>query len=557
MSAAAAQEEIPLVAESTAADASRFLLPRAGAGAVLPPPPCPAAALPIDGGGVRVDFHGWPSTPRMWGRWVEKLRPRHEQAWRKLGILDEMGILATVDGAGRVRRDEWLLLGLTAFWSAATSSFVFPWGEATVTLEDVAVLAGLPVVGNFPVSEDVPGEFAADVSALEVVRQGVAFVRALPPRLRARRQGRMHRAIPVARQLGFDQDVPGFVARANSSSSLAWATYEMKAHGVKFVVPCNEPGGVTVEYKQWWECYSPAFAVGVADSGKLKRLPVVDGRSKRKGRRFLHGSVSKDRHGEASDHGEEAPSRLVDGSTNAGSSVAIDPAASIPKKLVPKNFVVISDVEFDEVPSGKESRLDAAHVTSHQTEASKDDFKELEMRMKKLGITENDVQRNPQLMELMKQSWMMMSSDDESDDEEDEVGVMHLKSHNLEETSTPLRETNEQHKPVENKGNKGDSSSILVNENAEGVKKAVSTKTLYYLRPFALVEDAHDREAKGENADQGGSHPRREVGTKVMIKKACEARQAENIEMESEIARLKREIAELKVKASVSKPPRT
>uniref|UniRef100_A0A0D9XY95 Aminotransferase-like plant mobile domain-containing protein n=1 Tax=Leersia perrieri TaxID=77586 RepID=A0A0D9XY95_9ORYZ len=160
-SSAASAAEI----HKSTADASSSL-PRAGASAVFGPPPRPAVFPPSDGGAVRVDFRGWPSTPRMWGRWVEKLRPRHEQAWRDLGILD--GILATVD-CGRVRRDERLLLLLAGFWSAAKGSFVFPWGEATVTLEDVAVLAGLPVVG-VPVSEEVIATLAADVSALEVAR---------------------------------------------------------------------------------------------------------------------------------------------------------------------------------------------------------------------------------------------------------------------------------------------------------------------------------------------------------------------------------------------------
>jgi hypothetical protein len=68
-----------------------------------------------------------------------------------------------------VWRDEGALLQLAAFWSAATGTFVFPWGEATVTLQDVAALAGLPIVGGL-VRAPVPEEHEKEVGALEAVR---------------------------------------------------------------------------------------------------------------------------------------------------------------------------------------------------------------------------------------------------------------------------------------------------------------------------------------------------------------------------------------------------
>jgi len=96
---------------------------------------------------------------------VGKLRPRHEALWRELGILG--GVLAS---ACRVRRrkHERALLQLAAFWSGATGTFVFPWGEATVTLEDVAALAGLPLLGG-PLRAPVAGRLEKDVGAIEVV----------------------------------------------------------------------------------------------------------------------------------------------------------------------------------------------------------------------------------------------------------------------------------------------------------------------------------------------------------------------------------------------------
>uniref|UniRef100_A0A0D9XY91 Aminotransferase-like plant mobile domain-containing protein n=1 Tax=Leersia perrieri TaxID=77586 RepID=A0A0D9XY91_9ORYZ len=505
--AAGADDESPLVEESTAAiipvsgagsylRSARFLLPRAAAG--KPPSPAAACAPAPDADDVWVEFHGWAGSPELWRRWVEKLRPRHEALWRKVGILD--GVLASADG--RVLRHDAVLLQLAAFWSGGTSSFVFPWGEATVTLEDVAVLAGLPVLGA-PVTAQLPGTLAGDVAALQAIRTGskkayeqarwarhfleqstgmeeekgeeddadVAIVEhgaflatwlslyALPappfksvrpelfpvaarlargkavalapaalasiyndltalrhyldavsvsgaddgrprqpfvswaplhivllwvwerfPKLRpaaiagvhgAPRAARWHNArkmfdagyiramfmspvgfewrpygsssgfampmekagcwvhgrdigrsrelmsfarclrpcelvglrcieqyLPhrVARQLGFDQDMPGFVARANSNSTVAWATYKMDPQGVKFIVPCHELGGVTVEYKQWWECNSLASAVAVANSGEMEQPPVVDSSRKRMAEGSLDGESSKRRH---------------------------------------------------------------------------------------------------------------------------------------------------------------------------------------------------------------------------------------------------------------------
>ncbi|CAN6304498.1 unnamed protein product [Urochloa humidicola] len=175
-----ADGEEPLVQESTvpvvsAADPTRrsvrlvyTLLPGAEHGARLPalpsPPRDPGPLLARGGGGALAEFRGWPGCSKLWRRWVSKLRRRHEALWRDLGILD--AILASTYW---VRRDEGALLQLAAFWSAATSTFVFPWGEATVTLQDVAALAGLPLAGG-PVRAPVSGELEKEVGALEAIR---------------------------------------------------------------------------------------------------------------------------------------------------------------------------------------------------------------------------------------------------------------------------------------------------------------------------------------------------------------------------------------------------
>nr|CAB3499107.1 unnamed protein product [Digitaria exilis] len=170
-------EEV-LVQESTApvispADPSRrsvrlayTLLPGVEHGFRLPalpsPPRDPGPALAR--GAALAEFRGWASCSKLWRRWVDKLRPRHEVQWQELGFLD--AILTTTYKVGR---DESALLQLAAFWSPDTNTFAFPWGEATVTLQDVAALAGLPLVGA-PVRAPVSYELEKDVGALEAVR---------------------------------------------------------------------------------------------------------------------------------------------------------------------------------------------------------------------------------------------------------------------------------------------------------------------------------------------------------------------------------------------------
>ncbi|CAN6317784.1 unnamed protein product [Urochloa humidicola] len=152
---------------------AHFLLPRAER-ANLPAPPLPPRGVrPVRPGELRVEFKGWPVVvPELWNVWVGKLRLRHETLWRELGIFH--AILATTFPVAE--RDDATLLQLAAFWSgsgdtddATTNTFVFPWGEATVTLEDVTVLAGLPLLGD-PVCKKLYGGDRGDVGALEAVR---------------------------------------------------------------------------------------------------------------------------------------------------------------------------------------------------------------------------------------------------------------------------------------------------------------------------------------------------------------------------------------------------
>ncbi|GAB2227543.1 hypothetical protein Droror1_Dr00009365 [Drosera rotundifolia] len=86
---------------------------------------------------------GWRGPQPGWTRWLRRLLVPYATIWMEAGILD--GILASLH---RISPCPSLVLGLAEHWCPRTNTFLFPWGEATVTLEDVMVLTGVPVVGD-------------------------------------------------------------------------------------------------------------------------------------------------------------------------------------------------------------------------------------------------------------------------------------------------------------------------------------------------------------------------------------------------------------------------
>jgi hypothetical protein len=48
-----------------------------------------------------------------------------------------------------INRDDDLILELANRWCSNTNTFVFPWGETTLTLEDTNVCFGFSVLGCF------------------------------------------------------------------------------------------------------------------------------------------------------------------------------------------------------------------------------------------------------------------------------------------------------------------------------------------------------------------------------------------------------------------------
>ncbi|RWW74544.1 hypothetical protein BHE74_00017514 [Ensete ventricosum] len=105
-----------------------------------------------------VVFNGWASVSPKWNQWVDKLRPIYGGLWKELGIFD-----AIHASTYRIRRDSSSILAISAFWCGDTSTFIFPWAEATVTLEDVMILGGFPVAG-----EPIRGPLHGELKEIEV-----------------------------------------------------------------------------------------------------------------------------------------------------------------------------------------------------------------------------------------------------------------------------------------------------------------------------------------------------------------------------------------------------
>ncbi|XP_038899616.1 LOW QUALITY PROTEIN: uncharacterized protein LOC120086874 [Benincasa hispida] len=97
----------------------------------------------------KVNFQGWACPQKNWDKWVEKLEVRHSFMWKRIGIYD-----AIMGSCYDIRRNKEIVLGLVEFWCSEMNTFVFPWGEATITLEDEMILGGFSVLGE-PIKKHV------------------------------------------------------------------------------------------------------------------------------------------------------------------------------------------------------------------------------------------------------------------------------------------------------------------------------------------------------------------------------------------------------------------
>ncbi|KAL8033610.1 hypothetical protein ABFX02_13G170633 [Erythranthe guttata] len=108
----------------------------------LDSPTTPSAAKPQELS-FKVNSLGWRIPQENWKTWVDQMHSAHHSTWRKAGIYD-----AVVSSKCCIHRHQDLIFNLVDKWCPSTNTMVFPWGEATLTLEDAAVLGGFSVLGH-------------------------------------------------------------------------------------------------------------------------------------------------------------------------------------------------------------------------------------------------------------------------------------------------------------------------------------------------------------------------------------------------------------------------
>ncbi|KAM6600493.1 hypothetical protein CsatA_020102 [Cannabis sativa] len=117
-----------------------------------------------------VAFDGWLFPQDKWKEWVESLSFKHRQIWEKAGIFD-----AIMGSTYKINKYPEVVLELAKKWSPETNTFLFLWGEATVTLEDIALCGGYSVLGC-PVFSPLESSYMEEMeemlkeARLEIVR---------------------------------------------------------------------------------------------------------------------------------------------------------------------------------------------------------------------------------------------------------------------------------------------------------------------------------------------------------------------------------------------------
>ncbi|XP_030444480.2 uncharacterized protein LOC115666975 [Syzygium oleosum] len=110
------------------------------------PPPLVSTLSPPENLPINIRFNNWRRPTNSWTAWVDRMESMYELIWKRAGIYDAIKCSTFL-----IHKHTRLVLGLAQNWCPGTNTFVFPWGEATITLEDVMVLGGYSVWGSSPV----------------------------------------------------------------------------------------------------------------------------------------------------------------------------------------------------------------------------------------------------------------------------------------------------------------------------------------------------------------------------------------------------------------------
>ncbi|KAK1355362.1 hypothetical protein POM88_048618 [Heracleum sosnowskyi] len=125
----------------------------------FPSPPSSLLSLkPTSQNLKKLSLNSYKAHPsEKWKIWVHNLKPKYQEIWKQAGIYE-----AVLASTYKIPRDKDLIFGLAEKWCAETNTFVFPWGEVTITLEDVMILGGYSVLGALyltPIPDECVGIF--------------------------------------------------------------------------------------------------------------------------------------------------------------------------------------------------------------------------------------------------------------------------------------------------------------------------------------------------------------------------------------------------------------
>ncbi|KAI3768944.1 hypothetical protein L6452_00040 [Arctium lappa] len=109
-----------------------------------PPTPTTLSSLPkITSSNLSFKFNGFRTLQNDWNSWVLRMHSLHQSTWKQAGIHN-----AILNSTYEITKNDNLILGLAEKWCHDTNTFVFTWGEATITLQDMMVLGGYSVLGE-------------------------------------------------------------------------------------------------------------------------------------------------------------------------------------------------------------------------------------------------------------------------------------------------------------------------------------------------------------------------------------------------------------------------
>ncbi|XP_056683155.1 uncharacterized protein [Spinacia oleracea] len=211
------------------------------------PPPNPDPTKPISpilkSLSSKVHFYGWRYPLKNWNSWVKKLRPSFESTWKNASIFE--AIMASTFEIPKCRMS---VFALAEKWCSETSTFVLPWGEVTITLEDVLVLGGFSVTGDSVLSEIRSKELLEIEESLLVARSELIRTKSK----KASQQQWMDMWMGKGR--AFEHEAFLCLWLSSDTMENAWTNYNKPIGDMKLYRPPKLfESGVTPRYLDWWK----------------------------------------------------------------------------------------------------------------------------------------------------------------------------------------------------------------------------------------------------------------------------------------------------------------